>query len=219
MTTQTVLPRGLQPLLVSEARLMRRNPMLVVLVAAMPVVASVVLGAVPATTRPDPGLDGQSWFTAYQPILVMFSVVLLSVQIVPDTLTRYREMGILTRLRATPATPAALLVAQMVLTFVIIIATAALMVLVPACFGAPLPQNPLGFVVALVLSAAAMLSLGMVIASLVRSNKIASAAGSLLFFVLLFFAGLWIPRATMPDWLRAISDASAACCRVSRPMR
>ncbi|MEH3155694.1 MAG: ABC transporter permease [Gordonia paraffinivorans] len=208
MTTLTALPRGLRPLLVSEARLMRRNPTLVVVVAALPVVASIVLGALPATTTPVTGLGGLSWFTAYQPILVMFSVVLLSVQVVPDVLTRYREMGVLTRLRATPATPAALLVAQMILTFVVIVGTTALMVLVPACLGATLPRNPVGFVVALVLSATAMLALGMVIASLVRSNKIATAMGSLLFFVLQFFAGLWVPRATMPDWLRTISDAT-----------
>lgn len=208
MSTQTLLPRGLHPLLVSEARLMRRNPTLVVVVAALPVIASIVLGALPATTTPDKGLDGLSWFTAYQPILVMFSVVLLSVQVVPDVLTRYREMGVLTRLRATPTTPAALLIAQMILTFLVIVGTTALMVLVPACLGAPLPQNPIGFVVALILSAAAMLSLGMVIASLIRSNKIASAVGSLLFFVLQFFAGLWVPRATMPGWLRTISDVT-----------
>jgi ABC-2 type transport system permease protein len=29
-----------------------------------------------------------------------------------------------------------------------------------------------------------------------------------LFFVLLFFSGLWLPRAEMPDWLRGVSDGT-----------
>lgn len=204
----TRMPRGFRPVLACEARLMRRNPALVVWVAALPVIASVVLGAVPATRRPTAGLDGLSWFGAYQPILVMFSAVLLSAQILPDVLTRYREMGILRRLRTTPASPAALLAAQVVLTFGVSVVVAALMVLVPTATGAPLPGNPVGFAVSFVLAAAAMLSIGMVIASVVRRNKIASAVGTVAFFALQFFAGLWVPRATMPDWLRGISDAT-----------
>ncbi|GAA2059830.1 ABC transporter permease [Williamsia deligens] len=207
-TPTTLLPRGFRPLLVSEARLLRRNPALVVWVAALPVIASVVLGAVPATRRAIDGLGGLSWFGAYQPILVMFSVVLLSVQILPDVLTRYREMGILRRLRTTPASPVSLLAAQVVLTFGIEVVVAALMVLAPTATGAPLPGNPVGFSVSFVLAAAAMLSIGMVIASVLRRNKIASAVGTVVFFALQFFAGLWVPRATMPGWLRGISDAS-----------
>ncbi|MGZ8177773.1 ABC transporter permease [Williamsia sp. SKLECPSW1] len=206
--TAASLPRGLRPVLISEARLMRRNPALVVWVAALPVIAAVVLGAVPATRRPVADLGGLSVFGAYQPVLVMFSAVLLSVQILPDVLTRYREMGILKRLRTTPASPAALLTAQVVLTFAVEVVVAALMVLVPTATGAPLPGNPMGFVVSFVLAAAAMLSIGMVIASTLRHNKIAAAVGTVLFFALQFFAGLWVPRATMPGWLRGVSDAT-----------
>ena len=46
----------------------------------------------------------------------------------------------------------------------------------------------------------------MVIASLFRNAKVAAGFGSALFFVLLFFAGLWIQRPLMPDWMRHISD-------------
>lgn len=187
---------------------MMRNPALIAWVAAIPVIGSVVLGAIPATRAPSDGLDGLSWFSAYQPILIMFSAVLMSVQILPDVLTRYREMGILKRLRTTPASPAALLTAQVILAVAVEVVIAAVMVFLPAALGAPLPRNIVGFAIAFVFSTGAMLAIGMILASAFRSNKVASAVGTMLFFALQFFAGLWIPRATMPGWLRGISDAT-----------
>lgn len=187
---------------------MTRNPALIAWVAGIPVVASIVLGAIPATRAPSEGLGGLSWFTAYQPILIMFSAVLLSVQILPDVLTRYRETGILRRLRTTPASPAALLAAQVILAVAVEVVVALVMVLVPAAFGAPLPRNGVGFVIAFVFATGAMLSIGMVLAGTFRSNKVAGAVGTVTFFVLQFFAGLWIPRASMPGWMRDISDGT-----------
>ncbi|GGF18685.1 ABC transporter permease [Williamsia phyllosphaerae] len=206
--SRSAMPRGLRGLLVSESRLMLRNPALIAWVAAIPVIASIVLGALPATREPRDGLDGLSWFAVYQPILIMFSAVLLSVQILPDVLTRYREMGILKRLRTTPASPTALLAAQVILAVAVEIVVAAVMVFVPAAFGAPLPRDIVGFAIAFVFSTGAMLAIGMVLASAFRNSKVAGAVGTVLFFVLQFFAGLWIPRATMPGWLRGISDAT-----------
>lgn len=200
--------RGLRPLLRSEAVLMARNPALIVWVGVLPLVAVVVLAAIPATRDPSDSLGGASWFTLYQPILVMFAAVMLSVQILPDVLTRYREQGILKRLRTTPASPAALLAAQAILTFLVEAVVMALMITVPAAFGAPVPRNIVGFLIAFVFSAAAMLAIGMVLAAVFRNNKVASAVGTVLFFVLQFFAGLWLPRPAMPDWLRYISDAT-----------
>ncbi|MCZ0911000.1 ABC transporter permease [Gordonia amicalis] len=200
--------RGLRPLLVSEARLMWRNPMLIVWVGVLPILAAVILASIPATRQPAEYLGGQSWFGMYQPLLVMFSTVMCSVQILPDVLTRYRERGILKRLQTTPASPVALLTAQAILTFVIEVVVAALIVLLPLMAGASAPANMLGFVIAFVFSALAMLAIGMVLAAVFRNNKVAAAAGTALFFVLQFFAGLWWPRQNMPDWMRSLSDAS-----------
>ena len=43
-------------------------------------------------------------------------------------------------------------------------------------------------------------------ASLAPNGKGAGAIGSVLFFPILFFAGLWVPREVMGDALRRISD-------------
>jgi len=193
-------------MLLSEARLLSRNPGVVIWTAVLPVVASIVLGAIPAIRKPSDDMGGLSFFQVYQPILVFFAITLLAMQALPDVLTRYREMGVLKRLRTTPVSPGLLLFAQLVLILSVAIVCMLLMVVVPPIVGAPWPQNPVGFVVSYLLGAWAMLGLGMVIASLFHNAKVAAGFGSFLFFVLQFFAGLWVQRPTMPDWMRHVSD-------------
>ncbi|SDO70665.1 ABC-2 type transport system permease protein [Nakamurella panacisegetis] len=190
----------------SEARLLARNPGVMIWTAILPVAASIVLAAVPGTRKPSADLGGLSFFQVYQPVLVLFAITLLAVQALPDVLTRYREMGVLKRLRTTPVSPALLLYAQLGLILAVSIVCMALMVVVPGLIGAPWPDNILAFVVSYLLAAWALLGLGMVIASLFRNAKVAAGFGSALFFVLQFFAGLWLQRPLMPDWMRHISD-------------
>ena len=56
------------------------------------------------------------------------------------------------------------------------------------------------------LTAAAMLALGLLVASLARNGRSAGAVGTMLFLPLMFFAGLWIPQAAMPAGLRHVGD-------------
>jgi ABC-type thiamine transport system ATPase subunit len=65
-----------------------------------------------------------------------------------------------------------------------------------------------GFCLALLLTAAAMLGLGLLVASMARTGRVAGAAGTMLFLPLMFFAGLWIPQATMPAGLRRVGDGT-----------
>jgi ABC-2 type transport system permease protein len=193
-------------MLKSEARLLARNPGVVIWTAVLPVAAAIVLAAIPGVREPSDALGGLSFFQVYQPILVLFVITLLAVQALPDVLTRYREMGVLKRLRTTPVSPALLLYAQLALILAVSVACMLVMVVVPAMIGASWPRNVAAFAMSYLLAAWALLGLGMVIASLFRNAKVAAGFGSALFFVLLFFAGLWIQRPLMPGWMRHISD-------------
>lgn len=193
-------------MLTCESRQLARNPGVVLWTVILPVAASIVLGSITAVRYPSKRLGGVSFFQIYQPILVFFALTLLAVQALPDVLTRYREMGVLKRLRATPVSPALQLCVQLSLIFSVAIVCMALMVVAPAMFGAPWPRNVGGFFTAYVLGAWAMLGLGMVIASLFHNAKVAAGFGSFLFIVLQFFAGLWVQRPVMPTWLRDISN-------------
>ena len=85
-------------------------------------------------------------------------------------------------------------------------------------FGVPLPRQALAFLLAVILAAAALLGIGLLIAALAPRARIAGAIGTMLFFPLMFFAGLWAPRATMGETLResATTRRSAPRCRRSR---
>jgi ABC-2 type transport system permease protein len=190
----------------SEGRLLARNPGVVLWTAVLPVAASIILGSIPAVRKPSASFGGLSFFQVYQPILVFFAITLLAVQALPDVLTRYREMGVLKRLRTTPVSPSLLLFAQLTLILAVAIVCMILMVVVPPIGGAPWPHNPLAFIISYLFGAWAMLGLGMVIASLINNAKVAAGFGSFLFFVLQFFAGLWWQRPNMPTWLRDISN-------------
>lgn len=48
----------------------------------------------------------------------------------------------------------------------------------------------------------------LLVAAVSFTSKAAAAVGAVLFFVLLFFSGLWLPRAQMPGPLRGVSDAT-----------
>jgi ABC-2 type transport system permease protein len=195
-------------MLASEARLLARNPGVVIWTVILPVAASIVLASIPGVRAPEKGLGGLSFFQVYQPILIFFTMTLLALQALPDVLTRYREMGVLKRLRTTPVSPALLLFAQLTLILAIAIVCMVVMVVVPALVGAGWPNDPAGFVLAYVLGAWAMLGLGLLIASSFHNAKVAAGLGSFLFFVLQFLAGLWLPRPSMPSWLRHVSDVT-----------
>lgn len=195
-------------LLKSEARLLARNPGVMLWTAILPVAASIVLAAIPAVRTPSDDLGGISFFAVYQPILVLFAITMLAVQALPDVLTRYREMGVLKRLRTTPVSPVMLLAAQLALTLIVSVGCMLVMVIVPALIGASWPRNIPGFVLCYLLTAWALLGLGLVIASLFRNAKVAAGFGTVLFFVLQFTAGLWIQRPLMPTWMRYISDVT-----------
>jgi ABC-2 type transport system permease protein len=193
-------------MLASEARLLARSPGVVIWTVVLPVAASIILASIPGVRHPSKDLGGLSFFAVYQPILIFFTLTLLALQALPDVLTRYREMGVLKRLRTTPVSPALLLFAQLVLILTIAVSCMVVMVVVPALVGASWPHNLTGFVLGYLLGAWALLGLGLLIASSFHNAKVAAGLGSFLFFVLQFFAGLWWQRPNMPSWLRHISD-------------
>ena len=112
-------------LLKSEARLLARNPGVVIWTVVLPVTASIVLAAIPAIRRPDDSLGGLSFFQVYQPVLVLFAITLLAVQALPDVLTRYREMGVLKRLRDHSGLARAAAVRPAALTMIVSVAACA----------------------------------------------------------------------------------------------
>lgn len=200
--------RAWRTLTLTELKLLLRTPAALFWGVGFPLAGWIVIGLIPGTGKPVKGLGGASVQETYLPIIITFAVVMLGVQFMPTTLVSYRERRILRRMFTTPVTPQNLLTAQIVLILGAQIATTALIaILGAAAFSASIGQ-PLAFVLAFLLMAAAVSTLGLLVAAVSFTSKAAAAVGGVLFFVLLFFSGLWLPRAEMPGPLRGVSDAT-----------
>lgn len=189
----------------AEARLFRREPAALFWIIAFPALLLTILGLIPSFREVDESLGGRRVIDLYVPVTVLLSMVVAGAQTMPGVLTGYRERGILRRLSTTPASPKALLTAQIVLHGAAILISVLLAVAVGRiAFGVALPKQLVGYVLATVLTTLAGLALGATISALSRTTKIAQTLGTIVFFPMMFTAGVWAPVRTMPDLLREI---------------
>src|SRR5262249_526072 len=140
-------------------------------------------------------------------VIIAFSITALGLVVMPQALATYREQGILRRLSTTPVPPAWVLGAQLVVNVALVVVAMLLLEVVGAVgFGVAAPRTSAALILAMLLSIAAIFAIGLGIAAMARGATMAGAVGGALFFPLLFFGGLWLPRATMPMALRDVSN-------------
>lgn len=191
----------------TEWRLLLREPLTLFWGVAFPTILLVVFGL--ASKGPDSALGGVSLVATYVPILLSFTLAILAISALPTVLASYREKGILRRLATTPIAPGRVLAAQVAVNLAVTVPSAIFVLVVARIvFGVHLPRAAAGFVLAYALTAAALLGIGVLVAAVAPSARTANALGAILFFPMMFFAGLWVPRATMGHTLRDISDGT-----------
>jgi ABC-2 type transport system permease protein len=189
-----------------EARLFLRERAGLIWGLAFPPLLLVILGAL-GGKKADKDLGGLTLAATYLPIVIAFSVAMLALNAMPPVLGSYRERGVLRRMSTTPVPPSRLLAAQVMINVVVAAITTVLVLIIGrVAFDVGLPRQAGGFLLALVLAAAGLFAIGLTIAALAPTGKVANAAGAITFFPMMFFAGLWVPRAVMPDVLRHVSD-------------
>jgi ABC-2 type transport system permease protein len=197
----------LTKLTLTETKLFMREPLGVFFALALPTLLLVILGSVPAFREHVPELGGARVVDLYAPIVIAMALAMFALSVLPQVLATYRERGILRRMATTPVGPTAVLAAQLVMCTVMSILTgAAVLIVGRIAFDVPLPRQFGGYILAYLLSAVASLAVGLLIAALAPSGKGAGAIGSMVFFPMMFLAGLYFPRASMPEWLRRIGD-------------
>jgi len=194
-------------LLLNESRLAWRIPIGAGMGLGLPLLLLIVFGSIPAMRQVSSDLGGSSYFALSFPILIVTTVLALSIIVMPRSLIQYRETGILRRLSVTPVPPSSLLAAQIVINLAIVVA--GLIILTVAgvtAFGLELPKNFPAFLLAELLTVTSLFALGLCIGAMVKNDGVAQGIGGFLFFALMFFGGIWIPRPLMPAMLLNISN-------------
>jgi ABC-2 type transport system permease protein len=200
---------ALRRLTLTEFRLFLRERVGPIWGVGFPLALLIIFGSISSFGRPRASLGGLTELDAYVPILIAFVIAMLALNALPAVLAGYREKGILRRLQATPVGPARVLTAQLVINVaVVLVMLAAILAVARIGYGVPLPRQLAGFLLAALLASAALMAVGLFIAAAVPTGRAASAVGGILFFPMMFFAGLWLPIAQMPAVLRHASHAT-----------
>lgn len=204
--TRSVRPAPVRAMLRNEARLLMREPAMVIWMLVAPIAADIVLALLPSTRKALPVFGGLSVWQTYLPVLVIFTLSLMMVQLLPSIAAGYREAGILKRLHATPVSPAALLGADVLLYAGLGIAASVVLVVVPVMVGNVMPGNVWWFALAVVASLVTFIALGACVMAVAPTARFATGMGTVATFLLWFSAGLWVPRSVMPGWMGSVCD-------------
>ncbi len=207
--TRTARSSGLLKLTATELKLLSRERVRVALPIVLPLVLIIILGNVRSFRQPSATYGGESLIDLYTTVMVVFGLALLALTNMPMMLADYRERGVLRRLQTTPIGPARVLVAQLAADLAVAVVMVVLILAVARIgFAVPLPRQVGGFILAALLAAAALLGAGLLIASIAPTGRVARGIGAVLFYAMMFFAGLWLPLPSMPAVLQHISHAT-----------
>jgi ABC-2 type transport system permease protein len=205
----TARSSGLLKLTLTELKLLSRERVRMALPVAIPLVLIIILGNIPSLRQPRAVYGGASFIDLYTTIMVVMGLALLALTNMPMMLADYRERGVLRRLRTTPIGPVRVLAAQLAADLTVAVAMVVLILAVARIwFAVPLPRQFGGFVLAALLAAAALLGAGLLVAAVAPTGRVARGIGALLFYPMMFFAGLWLPIPNMPAVLQHISHAT-----------
>lgn len=177
-----------------EIKIFLREPMGAIGTIVIPVALFVVLG------RSLRGNAAEAPFvTQGLPVFAVLFVTIGAVLSLTTIIAIYREGGILKRLKATPLSPLVILSTHVVVKLVLTSVTLGLLFLAGRRFYAgPPPPAPWSFLLGVGLVGLSLMSLGFVLASVVRTARFAQPIGSILLYALLGISGLFFPIGKLP---------------------
>ncbi len=157
------------------------------------VVFLVILGA-SAGNQKVASLGDISLVSYYVPGFIAYGVMAAGFTTLSVTLVVRRETGLLKRLRLSPV-PTWVLISSILISTAIITLVQALLLVVIGRYGyhVAFPSSWLALLVAVIVGILGFAAMGVAISSVVPNQESAGPVTSIVFFVLLFLAGLWFP--------------------------
>jgi ABC-2 type transport system permease protein len=196
-------------LTLTEAKLFVRDLIGPIWGLGLPLILLVVFGSIGSLSAPSASLGGRPLIYEYVPVVILLGAALICLIASTGTLAAYRERGVLRRLGTTPAGATRLLAAQLIVNLAMVaIMTAVVVIVARAEYHVPLPRQFGGFILTLLLATMALMGIGLCIASVAKTTKVAQGLGGLCFYPMMFFSGLWLPIPEMSPVLQHISHAT-----------
>lgn len=141
------------------------------------------------------------------PSLITVGVCATAFMGIPLTLCDYRDKKILKHYFVTPVSPRMVLVVQVMISFLNALVSSLIVALVMIFgFSYSMDGSILAFIGAYILVVVSMYSLGLLIASVCKSIKIANLVCSFVYFPMLFLSGSTIPFELFPKGLQNVAS-------------
>jgi ABC-2 type transport system permease protein len=189
--------------LTSRMKLTLRNPRAVTFTFAFPLVLVVLFNALNGNTQVTSAGAKVDFSQFYTPAIGVFSLVAACYTTLILGIATARDNGLLKRVRGTPLPIGIYLGSWMVSAAAVgILAILAMFVISIPAFGVHIYTAALpAAIVTLLLGAACLCSLGVAVASLVKSAEQAMPVAQLTFLPISFVSGIWFPLDGAPNWV------------------
>ena len=184
-----------------EGKLSLRSPDGIIFGIGMPV-GVLLLIAVVAGSQSAGGADYSFLQSAFASLLTV-GICATAFMGLPLTIADYRDKKILKHFFATPIRPFMILSVQVVIGMLTSFFSAALAVF---GFGYRMEGDPFLFIGAFLLVMLSMYSIGMILASLCKTVKIANVVTTFVYFPMLFLSGATIPFELFPDTVQKVCN-------------
>jgi ABC-2 type transport system permease protein len=199
----------LRQLALTEAKLFLRELIGPIVGIGLPLMLLAVIGTIGGIRQPTASLGGRSLLYVYVPVIILMGAALVCLIASAGTLATYRERGILRRFGTTPAGAGRLLAAEVIVNLATVLIMAAIVVvLARLAYHVGLPTQFGGFILTLLLAVMALMGIGLCVASVAKTTRMAHGVGAMLFYPMMFFSGMWLPIPDMSPTLQHISHAT-----------
>lgn len=188
-----------------EEKLVLRTPDVIVFGVLMPLGVMLLIAAIAGGKMA--GESGMTYLQSAYASLVCVGICCAGFMSIPLAIVDYRDKKILKHFYASPCSPALLLGADVLCSFVTA-ALSALSITVTAVlvFGYRMQGNVFCFIGAWLLTLVSMFSIGLLMASLCKTAKSVNAVTSLVYFPMLFLSGATIPFELFPKSVQAVAN-------------
>lgn len=198
--------RAFWKMTISEWRLLMREPAAVFFTLVFPLLLLVLFGSI-FGNDPSTGFGGIGSVDLSTPGYLALIIGTTAFLGIPITVATYRDQGVLRRLRATPVPVLTIIGAQLVVNLMLTILGALILIVAGRiAFNLSLPDAPLAVVAAYLFSCLSLFAVGVLLASIVPTGRVAQAVGMAIFFPMLFLSGSAIPRQLMPASVRDFAE-------------